>query len=63
MPNSTQEEKYRWIKPILDEEITIKDMAKVCPFSERALKYWLAVGGQMKPYHPKRIMQDTYWTL
>jgi len=42
MPNSTQEEKYRWIKPILEGAITIKDMAKVCPFSERALKYWLA---------------------
>ncbi len=42
MPNSTQEEKYRWIKPILDHEITCTDMAKICPFSERALKYWLA---------------------
>jgi len=42
MPNSTQEEKYRWIKPILDDQIAIKDMVKVCPFSERALKYWLA---------------------
>jgi len=42
MPNSTQEEKLRWIKPILEGEITIKDMARVCPFSERALKYWLA---------------------
>ena len=42
MPNSTQEEKYRWIKPILEDEITIKDMVRVCPFSERALKYWLA---------------------
>ena len=27
---------------MLDKEITIKNMAKVCPFSERALKYWLA---------------------
>lgn len=42
MPNSTQEEKYRWIKPILKGEIIIKDMVKICPFSERALKYWLA---------------------
>lgn len=42
MPKSTKEEKFRWIKPILDGEITIKSMAKVCPFSERALKYWLA---------------------
>jgi len=42
MPKSTKEEKYRWIKPILDKEISIRNMAKVCPFSERALKYWLA---------------------
>ncbi len=42
MPNSTKEEKYRWIKPILDKEITIKQMVRVCPFSERTLKYWLA---------------------
>ena len=42
MPKSTKEEKFRWIKPILDREISIKNMAKVCPFSERALKYWLA---------------------
>jgi len=42
MPKSTKEEKFRWIKPILDKEISIKDMVKVCPFSERSLKYWLA---------------------
>lgn len=42
MPKSTKEEKYRWIKPILDKEILIKNMVKVCPFSERSLKYWLA---------------------
>jgi len=41
MPKSTKEEKYRWIKPILDKEISIKNMTKVCPFSERSLKYWL----------------------
>jgi len=42
MPKSTKEEKYRWIKPILNQEISIKQMTKVCPFSERSLKYWLA---------------------
>lgn len=42
MPKSTKEEKYRWIKPILDKEISVKNMSKVCPFSERTLKYWLA---------------------
>ena len=42
MPNTTQEEKFRWIKPILDKQISIKAMALVCPFSERAIKYWLS---------------------
>lgn len=42
MPKSTKEEKYRWIKPILNKEITIKQMVDICPFSERSLKYWLA---------------------
>jgi len=66
MPNSTQEEKYRWIKPILEGEITIKDMAKICPFSERALKYWLAVyrkygmeGLQNRSTRPKSHPRET----
>jgi transposase InsO family protein len=42
MPKNTQEERYRWIKPILDGDIAIKAMTKVCPFSERTLKSWLA---------------------
>ncbi len=37
MPKLTKEEKYRWIKPILDKEISIRNMAKVCPFSERSM--------------------------
>ena len=46
MPKSTKEEKFRWIKPILEKEISIKNMAKVCPFSERSLKYWLSAFNQ-----------------
>jgi len=42
MPKSTKEEKFRWIKPILDKEISIKDMTRVCPFSKRTINYWLA---------------------
>jgi len=66
MPNSTQEEKYRWIKPILEGEISIKDMSNVCPFSERALKYWLAnyrkhglEGLQNKSTRPKTHPRET----
>lgn len=42
MPKSTKEEKFRWIKPILEKDVTIEQMVKVCPFSERSIKYWLA---------------------
>lgn len=42
MPNSTQEEKLRWISPVLEKKISIKTMAGVCPFGERTLKDWLA---------------------
>src|SRR3989338_2776650 len=66
MPKSTKEEKYRWIKPILDKDITIKQMVKVCPFSERALKYWLAnfrcngmVGLENKTTRPKSQPNET----
>jgi len=66
MPKSTKEEKYRWIKPILDKEISIKQMAAVCPFSERALKYWLAdfkeygmTGLENKSTRPKSQPNET----
>lgn len=41
MPQTIQEERYRWIKPILNKEITFVNMARVCPFSERTLKEWV----------------------
>lgn len=66
MPKSTKEEKYRWIKPILDKEITIKQMASICPFSERALKYWLTnfracglTGLENKSTRPKSQPNET----
>lgn len=66
MPNSNSEEKYRWIKPIVDKSISIKDMVKVCPFSERSLKYWLAAyrkhgiqGLENKSTRPKTNPNET----
>src|SRR3989338_5291638 len=41
MPKSTKEEKLRWIRPILEVSVLIKNMAQVCPFSLRSLNYWL----------------------
>lgn len=42
MPQNEVEERYRWILPVLKGEITIEQLVKVCPFSERTIKYWLA---------------------
>jgi transposase len=41
MPHNEIEERYRWISPILKGELSIKQLAKVCPFSTRTIKYWL----------------------
>lgn len=42
MPYNEIEERYRWIGPILDKVLTIKQMVQICPFSERTIKYWLS---------------------
>ena len=66
MPNSTKEERLRWIQPILDKKISIKNMAEVCPFSERTIKYWLALfrgrgeeGLEPKSTRPKTCPNET----
>ena len=41
MPYNETEERYRWIGPILDKVLTIRQMVQICPVSERTLKYWL----------------------
>ena len=41
MSKNIQEERYRWIKPIINKEIKIKDLVRLCPYSERSIKRWL----------------------
>lgn len=41
MPKSKQQLRFQWIKPILEKQMSIVDILKVCPFSERTIKYWL----------------------
>jgi len=66
MPKTTSEERFRWIKPILDRDITIREMTKVCPFSERTIKYWLSryresgiSGLESESRRPKTQPQET----
>jgi transposase InsO family protein len=40
MANTIQEERWRWLKPIINKELKLVDVAKVCPHSERSLKRW-----------------------
>lgn len=40
MAKTIQEERWRWIKPIINKEMKLVDVAKVCPHSERSLKRW-----------------------
>jgi len=40
MPQTIQEERFRWIKPLLDQEMTMKQLLKICPYSESSLKRW-----------------------
>lgn len=41
MPKNVQEERLRWVKPIVSKEKKLKEVLKVFPYSERTLKRWL----------------------
>ena len=66
MSKDIKEERIRWIKPIIEKELKIVDIAKVCPYSERSIKRWLAVyrkygeaGLEPKSTQPKTQPNET----
>lgn len=42
MPKTIKEERLRWVLPIINKELKLKDVAKVCPHSKRSLERWVA---------------------
>lgn len=42
MPKDIVEERLRWVVPIVRKEVKLKETVKVCPYSERTLKRWVA---------------------
>lgn len=40
MAKTIKEERLRWLQPIINKEIKLVDMAKVCPHSQRSLERW-----------------------
>ncbi|MBI5742287.1 MAG: transposase [Candidatus Niyogibacteria bacterium] len=42
MSKNIQEERLRWVLPVVGKELKLSAIAKVCPYSERSLKRWCA---------------------
>jgi transposase len=61
MANTIQEERWRWTKPIIHKELRLKDVVKVCPYSNRSLKRWCAAYRRygMKGLIPKSTQPKT----
>lgn len=43
MPKTIKEERLRWVLPIATKDLKLKDVAKVCPYSQRSLERWVAL--------------------
>ena len=66
MSKTIKEERLRWVLPIYNKEIKIKDASLVCPYSQRSLERWLAsyreygeVGLIPQSTRPKSNPQET----
>ncbi len=42
MAETIQEERWRWIRPIIRKEMRLIDVARVCPYGKRSLERWVA---------------------
>lgn len=40
MSKTIKEERLRWITPVINKEIRLVDVAKICPYSKRSLERW-----------------------
>ncbi len=40
MAETIEEERYRWLEPIINKEMRLADVARICPYSIRSLKRW-----------------------
>lgn len=42
MPTTIKEERLRWVLPIINKELKLKYVAKLCPHSQRSLERWVS---------------------
>lgn len=66
MPQTIQEERLRWVLPIIRKEVKLKDCAKVFPHGKRTLERWVAAykeegeaGLSPRSTRPKTHPQET----
>ncbi len=66
MAKNVKEERLRWVLPIVQKEVKLTDVAKVCPHGKRSIERWLAAyrkGGEQalepKSTEPKRYRVET----
>lgn len=66
MPTTIKEERLRWVLPIVNKEIKLKEVARVCPHSQRTLERWVALfkaqgeaGLEPKSTRPRSSPKDT----
>lgn len=66
MPKTIKEERLRWVIPIYNKEIKLRDATKVCPHSQRSLERWLMLyreygetGLEPKSTRPKTNPKET----
>lgn len=66
MSKTIKEERLRWIRPVIRQELKLIEMAKVCPYSQRSLERWIAdykLGGEValepKSTQPKTQPKET----
>jgi transposase InsO family protein len=66
MAKTIKEERLRWILPIVNKEMRLCAIAKVCPYSKRSLERWIAIYKQFgeeslepKSTRPKTSPKET----
>lgn len=66
MAKTVKEERLRWVLPIVNKEVRLVDVAKICPHSKRSLERWVAAykrGGEAalepRSTSPKTNPQET----
>ena len=42
MAKTIQQERLRWIPPIINKEMKLVDVARICPHSKRSLERWVS---------------------